>query len=948
MKRLREWLHTDSFMIPKLENLREKMKLLAAREMDVLTEIENAEIQPGIRRRQEVVHWLGTIELKRTEVQRIENECKASKSQLNGFIERTVREVEWLIEQGRFPNGLTLFDLKSRAFPFQILPLSGMKFHEHVETIMGWLGDPISCPIGVQGMGGVGKTTLLKQVYNKLLSDPDMEGLVHWVTVSQDFSIYNLQHKVARAIGLDLSDVEDENCREALLHASIMTIGKQKEEGKIRTFVLILDDVWDRFIVHKIGIPLGTNTCKVISNIRPGEEIYCKIVLSTRSAEVCRSMGCRNFYVHVKPLSMVESWRLFVERLQNFKTLLPDVQQIAYLVAMECGCLPLAIITIAVCMRGIFSKEEWQNALDELRNLNGGHHDMENDVLRILKFSYDRLNNELLRWCFLSCVLYPEDCNIERTRLINLWIMEGLLDDVEGRSKQKNKGHAILNKLENYCLLESTFNRQGLKCIKLHDLIRDMGIYITKNHPSIMAKSGFRLSKVPNEKNWKEELVKVILSRNKISEIQPGLSPMTPKLTTLMLNHNPLKGIPESFFVHMKALTLLDLSFTDVVRLPESISELENLRALLLGHCNRLVYVPSVAKLTNLRVLELTDDMKIAAPKGLERLKYLEKLPHFIWKMSDVTDFNAIIQLWQFALLDRYQFRLYDEAYADQFPRLTNYYVKYQIVVNIIGGQFGVKDPSPLLPCNTEVVDIFCMTIKGKRTLTDVLPSLAGLTELIVLTVGDCTGLEYLTVSATKQQDPSINSQLESLEELELSWLPDLRGIVEFGGYSFSRLKELRLKSCPKIKVVFSQNMELHLPNLRLIDVTDCHEVEEIFESNSSTSSWSGEIVGHQDTCGPTFWRFNPILCLPKLEVISLEDLPMLHSLYGGLLVCTSLGYVRTVQCAKLQLVSLSRPRINDTSASTLASFAFSNRLGRSHCIRTTDKLYVNAACSID
>ncbi|KAH9627337.1 hypothetical protein KSS87_020293 [Heliosperma pusillum] len=405
------------------------------------------------------------------------------------------------------------------------------------------------------------------------------------------------------------------------------------------------------------------------------------------------------------------------------------------------------------------------------------------------------------------------------------------------------------------------------------------------------------------------------------------MSPLTPKLTTLMLNHNPLKGISESFFVHMKALTFLDLSFTDVVRLPESISELENLRALLLCHCNRLVYVPSVAKLTKLRVLELTDNMKIAAPKGLERLKFLEKLPHFIWKMSDVTGFNAIIELWQFALLGHYQFRLYDDAYADQFPHLLNYYEKYQIVVDIIGGQFGEEEPSPLLPCTTEVVDIFCMNLKGKRTLTDVLPSLAVLNELNVLIVGDCAGLEYITISATKQQDSSIYSQLESLEKLELSWLPDLRGIIEFGGYSFSRLKEFRLKSCPKIKVVFSQYMEFHLPNLRLIDVTDCNELEEIFESDSSTSSRSGETVSNQDISGPNFCRFNPIICLPKLEAISLEDLPMLRSISGGLLVCASLGYVRTVQCAKLKLVSVSRPRINDTSASTLASFALSNCL---------------------
>ncbi|KAL9236396.1 hypothetical protein vseg_011073 [Gypsophila vaccaria] len=442
MKRLREWLYGDSLVMPKLEYLKEKMKRLDAREFDVHIETVNAEIQPGIRTRQEVVHWLDSVKLKREEVQRIEKECSASesvssKSQTIGLIKLITGAVEELIEQGKFANGLTLSDQRSRASPFLLRPLSGRMFHWHIEMITGWLRNPMAYLIGVQGMGGVGKTTLLQHIYNKLLSDPDpdMAWLVHWVTVSEDCSVYSLQHKIACAIGLDLSGVEDEDRRAALLRKSIKNISKSQGDRKIRTFVLILDDVWDRFMVNKIGLLQERSACKIMSSDGSGDEFYCKIVLSTRSAEVCRSIGCENFYVHVTPLSISESWMLFVDTLQNYEALAFDVKQIAYLVAMECGSLPLAVITIAVCMRGVFSIEEWQNALDELRNLNRGHHDMENDVLRILKFSYDRLNNELLRWCFLSCVSYPEDYNVERGKLIDLWIMEGLFDDVGvGRS----------------------------------------------------------------------------------------------------------------------------------------------------------------------------------------------------------------------------------------------------------------------------------------------------------------------------------------------------------------------------------------------------------------------------------------------------------------------------------------------------------------------------------
>lgn len=143
-----------------------------------------------------------------------------------------------------------------------------------------------------------------------------------------------------------------------------------------------------------------------------------------------------------------------------------------------------------------------------------------------------------------------------------------------------------------------------------------------------LVKAYMGLKEIPEEAFWSDCLERVFLQGNKIEEIPHGISPNCPKLTRLYLNDNVvLRVIHESFFRHLKGLTVLDLSETGITELPDSISLLESLEALLMRRCVALRFIPYVGKLGSLRKLDLQGCGNLEeAPEGMEMLVNLRYL----------------------------------------------------------------------------------------------------------------------------------------------------------------------------------------------------------------------------------------------------------------------------------------------------------------------------------
>nr|XP_034925323.1 probable disease resistance protein At4g27220 [Populus alba] len=670
--------------------------------------------------------------------------------------------------------------------PLSSTKLVGRAFEENKNVIWSLLMDDKFSTIAIYGMGGVGKTTMLQHIHNELLERRDISCRVYWVTVSRDCSINRLQNLVATCLGLNLSG-EDDNLRRA--------VKLSKELVKKQKWILILDDLWNSFELH--------------------------------------------------PLCEGEAWTLFMEKLGDDKALSPEVEQIAVDVARECAGLPLGIIIVARSLRGVDGLHEWRNTLNKLRE--SKFKDMEDEVFRLLRFSYDQLDDLALQHCLLYCALFPEDHKIERDELINYLIDEGIMKRMRSSQATFDEGHTILNKLENVCLLESAKMYGGSRCVKMHDLIRDMAIQIQQENSQVMVKAGVQLKELPDAEEWTNNLVRVSLMRNQIEEIPSNHSPRCPNLSTLFHCENArLQFIPDSFFMELHGLKVLNLSYTGIKKLPDSISDLVTLTALLLCGCLKLRDVPSLRKLRALKRLDLLNTKLRKMPQGIECLSNLEYLrlhligekefssgilPKLLHLQVFVSSAQIMVKGKEVGCLRKLEtLECHFEGHSD-FVEFLRYQTKSLSKYKIFVGLLDVDVPylSMWRFCSRrKTIVLSNLSIDGDRDFQVMFPN--DIQELSIIKCTDATTLfdiSSVIMYATKLEKLEIR-KCSNMESLVLSSrfcsaplpLPSSNGI-------FSGLKEFYFCKCKNMKKLLPLVLLLNLKNLEHLEVGESFVVQE-------------------------------------------------------------------------------------------------------------------------
>ncbi|KAG4149714.1 hypothetical protein ERO13_D05G351150v2, partial [Gossypium hirsutum] len=206
--------------------------------------------------KQGVENWLTDVKETIREAQVVENKVSNGRylCQMKEFLDKAPNASEGLAMDG--PSG---------GLP---LPTSELVGEEAVRNeIWACLMQEEVSKIGVWGMGGVGKTTIMKHIHNDLLKQQRFERVI-WVTISKEFNVMKVQDDIASALQSKeyLATEGDKLRRAAILSEMLKKAGKHG---------LILDDVWDK----EVGIP------------EPSGRNGCKLVLTTRSEYVCKHMS---------------------------------------------------------------------------------------------------------------------------------------------------------------------------------------------------------------------------------------------------------------------------------------------------------------------------------------------------------------------------------------------------------------------------------------------------------------------------------------------------------------------------------------------------------------------------------------------------------------------------------------------------------------------------------
>ncbi|XP_059442949.1 putative disease resistance RPP13-like protein 1 [Corylus avellana] len=476
-------------------------------------------------------------------------------------------------------------------------------------------------------MGGIGKTTLAQLVYKdkRVKKHFDLQA---WVCVSDEFDVFRVTKTVLEEVTLSTCDMNYLNRLQITLQEKLM--GKK--------FLLVLDDVWNENYAD----------WEVLSGPFKSGAPGSTVIVTTRNVSVASMM--RTVPTHyISKLLEEDCWSLFAKHsfLDGKFDARLELEVIGRQIVKKCEGLPLAVKTIGALLRSKLDVDEWEKILkSELWDF---PIDMTN-ILPSLRLSYKYLPSHLKR-CFAYCSIFPKGYAFEKDRLVLLWMAEGFLQESNNKTMEEVGNYYFLDLVSRSLFQQSSGDKS---CFVMHDLVNDLAKFVSGQF--IFRLEGVSFCRIVNKTrhlsyfrtrfdNFKkfEALYKVkrlrtflplefsILDNNLSKKVLNDLLPKLRCLRVLSLSHyENMANLPDSIG-KIKQLRHLDISFTAVKRLPNSVCKLINLQTLNLSCCYSLVELPrDMRKLIKLRHLDITRTDIMEMPIQLGRLKYLQTLTTFI------------------------------------------------------------------------------------------------------------------------------------------------------------------------------------------------------------------------------------------------------------------------------------------------------------------------------
>ncbi|XP_061962914.1 disease resistance protein RPM1-like [Populus nigra] len=595
---------------------------------------------------------------------RIASQIKAMNSRIRNISDghRRLRQKFCVAEHGSSSASTGWQDRREDALLLDMTDLVGIE--ERKSKLVGWLvyGRSGREVVSLAGMGGLGKTTLAKQVYDD--AEVKKHFSVHaWITVSRSYKMEELLKDILQQLfAADRKPVPKnlESQNSSQLKSII------KEVLQKRRYLIVLDDVWHVNEWDAVKYALPTNNCG------------SRVMLTTRNADLAFTsrIESEGKVYNLEPLLPEESWTLFCRKTFRGNSCPHHLEDICKNILRKCEGLPLAIVAIS----GVLAAKD-KRRIDEwemVRRSLGAEIEDNNKLLnlkKVLSLSFNDLPY-YLKSCFLYVSIFPEDHLIAHTKLIRLWVAEGFVEAKYGKELE-DVAEEYFNELLNRSLLQvaETASDGRVKTCRPHDLLRE--IIISKSRDQ-----NFAVIAKDQNAMWPDKIrrlsihytVRNVQLNRCVSQLRSlfmfGVVEKSPLRTLFpngfrLLHVLDLQGAPIKMFpvqvINLYYLRYLSLKETKVSRVPSYIGKLQHLETLDLKHTYVTELPDEILKLQRLRHLlvyryEFESYAHFHSKNGfkaLEKIGQLQSLQKLCFVEANHGNGNIMIELGKLTKLRR-------------------------------------------------------------------------------------------------------------------------------------------------------------------------------------------------------------------------------------------------------------------------------------------------------
>ncbi|XP_030537282.1 probable disease resistance protein At4g27220 [Rhodamnia argentea] len=794
--------------------------------------------------------------------------------QFSSEAEDKIEEIQRLLRIGANIEGI-----------YFTVPVTGIEHKEEVlfESrasimlhIMDALADDSKSVVGVYGMGGVGKSTLLSSV-ERIIRKQGSFDVIAKADLLGKREVTSIQGAIANQLSLTMPNIENDVRRADFLRSRLDNDGQMNKK-----VLIILDNLSEKLHLDRVGIP-----CE------PGNKVRgCKLLLSSRDRNVLTThMRCESNSVFRLPkLDEKEAKKLFETKMGE-RAHHDDVKPFVAKALHKCAGLPFLIVEMANHFTDAseFALSDALNQIDMCANEGIGK-----IINEKIQSSYDRLEGGEVKSFLRLCVVYGV-AEPKRENLVRYGVGYALVSEYNSMRSARNRVNTLIKTLQDSSL---SLDRGDADSFKIHDLVhkfvalvasRDDHILLLKHQDNLQQdklKSCRAICipdtdavKLPEELNCPDLLIFLLFSGKKSLEVSDSYFNYMSKLKVLNLTGIRLtrsrSHLPSPFRLldslqtlcldecsfddvsilgELKKLQILSLVNSKIDRLPTEIGQLTELRLLDLSKCSQLkTIVPDVlGRLTKLEELYLEnsfdqwDPVHPKTPRTNASLTELKNMPNLCTLHVSILNLSVLPKDLEVEKLKEYKIQIGDVSH------LPCYKESKTLMIKANPGRIELWDA-----CIQQILDS-----TDYLYLDGLDPSVRTICKL---SQEDFQKLKHLWV----ENSPSVHyillrpsvTYFKTLESLILKNLLNLEKICKSRAFSesFNSLQEVQVESCDKIKVLFPFPLARQLPQLKEIRVLSCESMQKIVEVND---------------CGKVEF--------PNLRVLELRELPDIENFFSA------------------------------------------------------------------